>query len=276
MMRNHLFTSAQVFATLLFAVILLTVNERVVGQEAKQEWGNLSATFLYDGEPPPPKPIKVDKDQESLREPIYDRSLVVDRETKGIQYVCVWLLSARDAKPAIHPDYDAQAKKPVVIKIDNMEFQPYITGMRLGQALRIEGGKHDPGHNPSITPGHTPPAEFSQLLPANNKFDFNIIKPTNMPIAIACSVHPWAEARLIVQDHPYMAVSDANGKLQIKNLPVGKHKFFVWHDRAGLVREAQIGDNLQNFKGRLEVQIKPGENELGKVLISAKQFEAKK
>ena len=32
-------------------------------------------------------------------------------------------------------------------------------------------------------------------------------------------------------DHPYGAVTDADGNFTIKNLPVGTHKFRIWHER---------------------------------------------
>src|SRR5258708_11342366 len=32
-------------------------------------------------------------------------------------------------------------------------------------------------------------------------------------------------------DHPYVAVTDKDGKFKIEGLPAGKHSFNVWHER---------------------------------------------
>ena len=58
-----------------------------------------------------------------------------------------------------------------------------------------------------------------------------------MPVKVACNIHPWMNAWLVVKDHPYMAVSDDNGKLEIKNLPAGEWSFQIWQEKAGYLRE---------------------------------------
>jgi hypothetical protein len=34
-------------------------------------------------------------------------------------------------------------------------------------------------------------------------------------------------------DHPYFAVTDKNGKFEIKDAPAGKYRLFVWHEEVG-------------------------------------------
>lgn len=80
--------------------------------------------------------------------------------------------------------------------------------------------------------------------------------------------YSWMSGYLLVLDHPYMAVSDKQGKLQIKNLPVGTHTFVLFHELTGFIREAKRKGEVQEFKfGRLTVDIKPGDNDLGEFVI---------
>ena len=44
-------------------------------------------------------------------------------------------------------------------------------------------------------------------------------------------------AYILTLDHPFMAVTDESGRFSIPNLPVGKHEFVVWHERAGYLEK---------------------------------------
>jgi hypothetical protein len=110
-------------------------------QEAKQEWGNLSATFVYDGEPPERQELVVDKEKkDAFTLPLLDESLVVDAESKGVGNVVVWLRAAKDAPPQVHPSYEESLKKPQEVLIQNGRFEPHITTVRVGQQYIIRNG----------------------------------------------------------------------------------------------------------------------------------------
>jgi len=82
----------------------------------KLKWGNLSATFIYDGEPPEPRELKIDKDREFYKDPIFDASLLVDEKSKGIANVVTWLYVPNGEKPPpIHASYSERAKQDVVL-----------------------------------------------------------------------------------------------------------------------------------------------------------------
>ena len=42
----------------------------------------------------------------------------------------------------------------------------------------------------------------------------------------------------MVTDHPYVGITDADGKFKIENLPVGEHSFRVWHERQGYLNRS--------------------------------------
>ena len=42
------------------------------------------------------------------------------------------------------------------------------------------------------------------------------------PSSISCGIHPWMQAKLFVLGHPYFAISDKEGKIEIPNVPAGK------------------------------------------------------
>ncbi len=42
--------------------------------------------------------------------------------------------------------------------------------------------------------------------------------------------HVWMNAEVIVAPHPYYAVTDANGRFEIKDVPPGKYEIVAWHE----------------------------------------------
>ena len=66
---------------------------------------------------------------------------------------------------------------------------------------------------------------------------------------------------VFVQDHPYMAVTDEDGKFEIKNLPAGKHTFKVWHEKVGYLKSVIIDGKKETFKrGRYLLEVKAGKD----------------
>lgn len=48
------------------------------------------------------------------------------------------------------------------------------------------------------------------------------------------AAHPWIEGFLYVTDHPYVAVTNADGRFQLSRVPVGLYQLRLWHP--GLLR----------------------------------------
>lgn len=47
---------------------------------------------------------------------------------------------------------------------------------------------------------------------------------------VKCDAHEWMRAYVYVSEHPYVAITDANGNFEIKDLPPGKYKVRIWHE----------------------------------------------
>ena len=71
-------------------------------------------------------------------------------------------------------------------------------------------------------------------------------------LKIACDIHKWMGARAVVLDHPYYAVTDKDGKFEIKDAPSDAPVEVVyWHE--------SMGDAI-NKAPREKITLKPGEN----------------
>ena len=73
-------------------------------------------------------------------------------------------------------------------------------------------------------------------------------------IDVRCNPHPDEAATLLVFDHPYAAISAANGAFTIPDVPAGTHEVWVWHDgEASLWRTVEVGAS-----GATEVTVEVG------------------
>src|SRR5207247_11332199 len=78
-----------------------------------------------------------------------------------------------------------------------------------------------------------------------------------IPMPVDCGMHGWMRGWVGVFSHPYFAITDADGKFQIKNAPVGAHKLMIYHD---------LGYRLA-IKGKEgePITVKAGDNDLGEL-----------
>ena len=138
--------------------------------------------------------------------------------------------------------------------------------LRTTQSLQFVN-KDPMGHNPKLNPVEN--AAVCALLPPTVDVTHHLAVSEPIPVSANCNIDPWMRGWLIVQDHPYMAVSDADGKFTIKNLPVGAATFRIWHEQAGFVRTIKRDEKtIALAKGKLAQTIRAGDNDLGQIRIS--------
>lgn len=207
------------------------------------EWGTIEGQFVIDGKVEVPDKFPAGAAAVAAKAPacaaaaIPDDSLIVNPANNGVANVFIYLNKA----PAdIHPDLKAVPTAKKTLDQLNCRFMPHGQTLRVGQTLNCinsdtEG--HNTHTNPVASNGTNP------LLPANDKVGKDVIfdVPDTLPVKVNCDIHGWMEAYVLVKDHPYVALTDADGKYKIENLPVGEHTFRIWHERQGyLNREYKV------------------------------------
>ena len=255
-------------STMCLSAALLVV---LAGSARAEGWGDLTATFQYDGTAPIAKPLDVAKEPMCAPHKIVDETWVVNKENGGVANVIVWLsLKTTDKKPAIHADYKATETATVQLDNNKCRFEPRVTVLRTTQTLEVLNS--DPfGHNTNISTLDNAPQNPS--MPAGAKLKVQPMKTEErLPVNISCGIHPWMTAKLVVKSHPYVAVSDKDGKLTIKNLPEGTWTFQVWHEGIGNVQKpSQNGKPVEWAKGKVDVKIANGKpTDLGVIKFKAK------
>jgi plastocyanin len=245
---------------------LMSGIELATGVASAAEWGSIKGRFTYDGTPPVPVKLTIDKDQAVCGgHDLVDQSVEVG-PTGGFANVVVWVRS----KVKVNPEYEKTAADKVTIDNHNCHFVPHVVGARVGQTLVIKNS--DPvAHNTKIDGQNL---QINPLIAAGTSSEQAIDAPENLLVPVSCSIHGWMHAQLVVRPNPYFAVSDKDGKFEIKDLPVGEWEFQVIHERSGYVTDANIGGQATTWpKGRVKWTIEDGKTtDLGEIKLSAAQF----
>jgi hypothetical protein len=187
--------------------------------------------------------VTQDKDHCLKDGDIKDESVIVNAKNKGIKNVVVFLRpddttgKADFPKDKIHPD-DAK-RKPAEIVIDQpcCMFVKRITAARVGDKIVVKNPA-PVAHNFFWDSGNN--GAYNQTVAKQDEWKMpEALKKENPPIQFKCTIHPWMSGYVRVFDHPYYAVTDADGKFEIKNAPAGKFRIVYWHENPGVKGGAQ-------------------------------------
>jgi len=203
--------------------------------------GTLVGVITVDGKPAALAP-KVKKGDMSAKDAaicaandVPDESLVVGAKG-GLANVFVYLQAAPTGHKA-----DAPPKEPAVFDQMGCRFLPHAMVIRMGQQVLVKSGDAI-AHNTHTNPLRSTP--FNQVVKPEDRVGIPLVydKTERLPVKVVCDLHSWMTAYHLVLDHPFGAVTDADGKFEIKNLPAGKHTFVIWQERAGYLNRTQMAD----------------------------------
>jgi hypothetical protein len=138
--------------------------------------------------------------------------------------------------------------------------------MREGQTLVFKNSAAIP-HNTKIDGELSDNPSLNQSIPPGKHLDVTGFKATKASaIPLSCTAHGWMSGYIRVYNHPYFAVTDADGKFEIKDAPAGKFRLVVWQEKVGWV----VGDKAPSKNGK-PIEIKAGEpTDLGNIELKDK------
>lgn len=185
--------------------------------------GTLKGTVKYDGKPPKKKRLKMDADPvcgSSHSEAVYGESFKVSGNG-SMEEALVYLKSV---------SYSGGApSEPVVLDQKGCIYTPHVFGMVAGQELLIKNSDatlHNIHSMPKVN------KEFNFAMPKVVKKKTTTFKQSEPePFYIKCDVHPWMKTWVFVSDHPYYAVTDADGNFSIDGIPAGTYDIVCWQEK---------------------------------------------
>ncbi len=225
--------------TLVFSALIAAAALALGGvASAADEWVTIKGQVVFPADKKLPERGKLnvtqDKDHCLSKGDILDESVIVNAKNKGVKNVVVYLRPDDEKagsdipKDKIHPDDKTRKAAEVAIDQPCCMFVARVTVARVGDTLLVKNSAPvahnffwDSGNNGAHNV--TVPKMESWKMPA-------ALVKENPPIQYKCTIHGWMTGYVRVFDHPYYAVTDADGKFEIKNAPAGKYRIVYWHE----------------------------------------------
>ena len=186
--------------------------------------GSISGRITYDGSAPAPEILKVDEDIEACGGDRPSDELLVSADG-GIQNGVISIEKIKAGKDWEFP------KEEFTYDQKGCSFIPRIMVIKPkmgGEVLNSDSVGHN-FHtiskgifniNKKIQPG-------SSLAVKESK-----IRKTGM-VRAKCDIHSWMGGYWVVAETPYTVLSDADGNFSITDVPAGKYKLNIWHEKLG-------------------------------------------
>jgi len=121
--------------------------------------------------------------------------------------------------------------EPVSIDQRGCMYGPRVVGLRAGQTLQVRNSD-DGLHN--VHGISTDRDGFNVSQPTSGMV--NTFRPRDPGILrLKCDVHTWMVAFVGVVNHPYFAVTAADGAFTLRDVPEGTYQLRAWHEKLGTI-----------------------------------------
>lgn len=146
----------------------------------------------------------------------------------GLANVFVYVKSG----PAAAMSAVAGSTAPVVLDQVGCKYVPHVVGVVRGGSVEFrnsDGTMHNIHTMPTVA-GNAPVnvSQGAQGAPDTQRFD-----APELMMPVRCNNHPWMNAFINVSATPFFAVTDAEGKFEIKGLPAGTYTLGAVHEKLG-------------------------------------------
>lgn len=253
----------------LLALITLSVLQS--GSSLAQDTATLKARFVLEGkEEPKAIPIKnKGRDPFCAALDLKYKPIELGKDG-GIKYLALYIYER--GTDIDLPEVAVDDKAEIVLDNNGCMFSPPVLKARAGQTITVTNSDQC-GHNANFNFLNN--AGVNPLIAQGGSAEVKIEVSEPAPIEVNCSIHPWMKAHIIITEHPFVGISDDNGEIVIEGLPVGKVTFKAWHQYSiKSIDEVTIDGEAESWRrGRFEVDLKPGENDLGTIVVSPDLFE---
>jgi plastocyanin len=198
----------------------------------------LKGTVVVSGAVPAPKKMTIDQYVCGTEKDAGDLVVSPHKELKN---AVVWIEN---------PPPGSAPAKPSTVEMDQKEcvFIPRVVVVPADGTVDFLNSDRLL-HNIHATPQLN--ASFNRTQPKSRTISVTFSKPEI--IKINCDLHSWMVGWVVVANNAYYAVTGADGQFTFDNLPPGKYRLKVWHERLGF---AEASATVSEPPARVTIEMK--------------------
>ena len=215
------------FISTFFLISNLSAHCDGCGTSDTHKHGSLVGNVKYEGKVPGKKPLKMDADPvcgSSHDERVMSESFIVD-EDMNLKNVIVWLKDIKYDGPTL--------TDTAVLDQKGCIYTPHVMAVMKNQKVLIKNNDATLHNIHSMAKVND---QFNFAMPKVVKEKETSFGEVEEPFYIKCDVHPWMKAWVLVQDHPYFAVTDEKGNFEINDIPPGTYEVVAWQEKFKMAR----------------------------------------
>jgi plastocyanin len=187
----------------------------------------LGGTVRYGGSPPAARTIDMSADPycAGAHQGTPPTAQPIETDARGnLRHAVVYVRQGLPAQRAPAPSTTATLDQRGCI------YEPHVVALRAGQTLVIRNSDATL-HNVHVTARVNRGFNVGQPIRGiESKRSFD--RP-EVGIQVACDIHGWMSGAIAVFDHPFFAVTGADGSFSLEGLPPGDYVIEVWHETLG-------------------------------------------
>ncbi len=193
--------------------------------------GSITGTAVFEGKVPALKPLAVAAEPMCAKKhPTVPNEMLVLGSGNSMANVVVRVVGGLPAGKS----YPAPTT-PVTMDQVGCQYVPHVIGLMVGQPFKVlnnDGVLHNVHALPKVN------KPFNMAMPPTRKEAQESFAKEEGMFVVKCDVHPWMQSYVGVFSHPFFAVTGADGKFTIKDLPAGTYEVEAWHERLGTQKQS--------------------------------------
>ena len=191
---------------------------------AVTDGGRIAGRVTMKGNAPARERLDITKDKAVCGKTEKFAETLVVSANGGVANAVVYLRAMAKGKPWLPHEELVQ---------EDCRFRPHVLLVPQGGDLRVVNtdriGHHVRAAGPHIRLNVIQPRYVEKLLvPALAK--------EGLPETVSevwCDIHPWMHAHIVVEQHPYYAVTCEDGSFRLTGVPPWQYDLAIWHERLG-------------------------------------------
>lgn len=201
--------------------------------------GTIKGQAIWKGAIPKVPPLRVFADMDTCGTEAPSPALRIDPATNGIQQVLVYLEHVERGKAA-EPTYrlhmgKREGKREADLATQRCQFQEQIFPFVRTAEITIVNFEAIL-HNPHLF-SEKRASLFNIAMPTpDREIEITLPRARGIGLRLQCDVHVHMNAWAAALDHPYFAVTDEQGRFEIRGIPPGSYTLVAWHAGYNIVK----------------------------------------